>query len=408
LTGIEQAISVAAVKKFYRIGPWLAFLVAGEIGLVGCARKTEPPAAGKPVVFVTPAISKEIVEWDEYTGRLAAIDKVEVNARVSGMLESVHFTDGQFVKQGDLLFTIDARPYAAKFERAEADLKEADAKLKLAQLNDKRTVKLAADKVIAQEEIDSRRNELLQAQAAYLAAKADYDEAKLNLDFTRVLAPISGRISRKLVTEGNLIIGGDAANPTLLTTIVSLDPIYCYFEADEQAYLKYQRLAREGKRPSSRTTANPVELELADEDTFAHKGKMDFVENAIDEQTSTIQGRAVFPNPDLQLTPGLFARVRLQGSGKYEAVLVPDLCVVTDQSNKFVNVVKSDGTVDYRKVTLGPIIDGLRVVRDGLAAGEKVVTRGLQRVRPGAQVDARPDETRGDGTIPPTDDKKGA
>ena len=376
--------------------------------MTGCNKPAAPPAAPKPVVFVTPAISKNIVEWDEYTGRLAAMDKVDVNARVSGMLESVHFKDGQFVKQGDLLFVIDPRPYAAKFERAEAVLKEADAKLKLAQLNDNRTIKLAANKVIAQEEIDSRRNELLQAQAAYLAAKADYDQAKLNLDFTQVTAPIGGRISRKLVTEGNLITGGDAANPTLLTTIVSLDPIYCYFEADEEAYLKYQRLAREGKRPSSRTTANPVELELADEDAFVHKGKMDFVENAIDEQTSTIQGRAIFPNPGLQLTPGLFARVRLPGSGRYDAVLVPDLSIITDQSNKFVNVVRPDGTIDYRKVTLGPIVNGLRVIRDGLKAGENVVTRGLQRVHAGVQVDAKPDETKGNGSVPPPGDKKGA
>jgi RND family efflux transporter MFP subunit len=383
----------------------LSLLVVGGVGLAGCGKPTTPPAAVKPVVFVTPAIGKKIVEWDEYTGRLAAIDKVDVAARVSGTLESVHFTDGQFVKAGDLLFVIDPRPYEAKFERAGGDLQQADAKLKLAQLNDKRTVKLAADKVIAQEEIDSRRNELLQAQAAYQSAQADYDEAKLNLSFTRVTAPISGRISRKLVTEGNLITGSDASNPTLLTTIVSLDPIYCYFEADERAYLKYQRLAREGKRPSSRTTANPVELQLADEDTFSHKGKMNFVENALDEQTSTIQGRAVFPNADLQLTPGMFARVRLAGSGEYEAVLVPDQAIITDQSNKFVNVVKPDGTVDYRKVTLGPIYEGLRVIREGLETGEKVVTRGLQRVRPGATVDARPDETKGDGSVPPSDKK---
>ncbi len=390
----------------YGSGAWLAILIAGGVGLTGCGKKAAPPTAAKPVVFVTPAISKKIVEWDEYTGRLAAIDKVDVAARVSGMLESVHFTDGQFVKTGDLLFVIDPRPYAAKAERAGADLQEAEAKLKLAQMNDRRTVKLAADKVIAQEEIDSRRNELLQAQAMFQAAKADFDEAKLNLSFTQVQAPISGRISRKLVTEGNLITGSDAANPTLLTTIVSLDPIYCYFEADERAYLKYQRLAREGKRPSSRTTANPVELQLADEDAFSHKGKMDFVENALDEQTSTIQGRAVFPNADLQLTPGMFARVRLAGSGEYEAVLVPDQAIITDQSNKFVNVVKPDGTVDYRKVTLGPISDGLRVVRDGLKADEKVVTRGLQRVRPGVQVDAKPDETKGDGTIPAPGEKR--
>lgn len=377
---------------------------------MGCNKKPAAPPAAKPVVFVTPAVAKEIVEWDEYTGRLAAIDRVEVRARVSGVLESTHFKDGQFVKKDDLLFVIDPRPYAARFDRAAADLKQADAKLKLAQLNDQRTVKLARDKVIAQEEIDSRRNELLQAQAAFQAAKADYDDAQLNLSFTEVRAPISGRISRDFVTQGNLITGGDSGSATLLTTIVSLDPIYCYFEADERAYLKYQRLAREGKRPSSRDAANPVELQLADEDlgTFLHRGHMDFVENALDEQTATIQGRAVFPNADFQLTPGMFARVRLAGSPKYEAVLIPDQAVVTDQSNKFVNVVKADGTVDYRRVTLGPIAEGLRIVRDGVKPGEKLITRGLQRIRPGVQVDAKPDETKGDGSIAPTGGSKGA
>jgi RND family efflux transporter MFP subunit len=359
----------------------------------GCNKKAEAPPAANPVVFVAPAISKKITEWDEYTGRVAATDRVEVRARVGGVLESSHFTDGQFVKEDDLLFVVDPRPYAAKFERAQADLSQSEAKLKLAQMNDQRTVKLAKDRVIAQEEIDSRRNELLEARAAFQAAKADFDEAKLNLDFTQVRAPISGRISRELVTKGNLIRGGDTGDPTLLTTIVSLDPIYCYFEADERAYLKYQRLDREGKRPSSRIAQNPVELQLADEDGFPHKGHMDFVENALDERTATIQGRAIFPNADYDLTPGMFARVRLAGSGEYEAVLVPDQAIITDQSNKFVNVVKPDGTVEYRKVELGPLVDGLRIARDGVKAGERLVTRGLQRVRAGVKVDARPDDT---------------
>ncbi len=391
----------------FRFLPWLAVAALG-LGSTACSRRAAPAPPPKPTVFVTPSTTKEIVEWDEYTGRIVATDKVDVRARVSGFLQATYFKDGQFVKKGDLLFLIDPRPYQARFARAEADLRQSDAKLKLAQLNDQRTARLAANKVIAQEEIDSRRNELIQAQAAAEAAKADYDDARLNLDFTQVRAPIGGRISRELVTEGNLVSGSDAGSPTLLTTIVSVDPIYCYFEVDERAYLKYARLDREGSRPSSRTTANPVELQLADEDSFPHKGKMDFVENALDEQTSTIQGRAIFSNPGLQLTPGLFARVRLQGSGKYDAVLVPNLSVITDQSNKFVNVVTPDGKIDYRKVTLGPLIDGQRVIRDGLKAGEKVVTRGLQRVRPGAAVDAKPDETKGDGTIPASKDKKGA
>ena len=366
---------------------------AALLALAGCAKKVETPKPQAPVVFVTPAISKDIVEWDEYAGRLAAPDRVEVRARVSGYLESTNFKDGQMVKQGDLLFVIDPRPYAAKFERAAGDLKQAQAKLDLAQLNDKRTVKLAADKVIAQEEIDSRRNELLQAQAAYESAKADYDDAKLNLDFTQVRAPISGRISRELVTQGNLIRGSDTGDPTLLTTIVSLDPIYCYFEVDERSVLKYQRLAREGKRPSSRTAENPVRLQLADEDSFSHEGKMDFVENQLDPQTNTIQVRAIIPNSDLSLTPGLFARVQLLGSGPYKAVVIPDKAVIADQSQKFVDVVKPDGSVEYRKVGLGPMIDGLRVVRSGLEGGEKIVTRGIQRLQPGVKVDARPDDT---------------
>jgi RND family efflux transporter MFP subunit len=377
---------------------FLRALVAGAFAIFtflgACSRKFEaPPKAAPPLVYVTPATGKKIVEWDEYTGRLASTERVEVRARVSGYLESVHFKDGQMVKAGDLLFVIDPRPYQAKYDRAFGDLRQAEAKLRLAQLNDQRTAKLSANKVISQEEIDSRRNELLQAQAAYEAAKANTDEAKLDLDFTRVTAPISGRIDRKLVTEGNLIRGSDAGDPTLLTTIVSLDPIYCYFEVDERSMLKYQRLDREGKRPSSRRVANPVQLQLADETGFPHAGRMDFVENQVDPQTDTIQGRAVFPNPDLFLTPGIFARVRLIGSGEYEAVLIPDQAVVSDQSQKFVNIVKPDGSVEYRKIELGPMNEGLRIVRSGLQAGEKVITRGAQRLQPGLKVQAQPDNT---------------
>ena len=381
------------MKRELSLGTLAAGALAISVALSGCDHKSESPKSAPPVVYVTPAISKKIVEWDEYTGRLASTDRVEVRARVSGYLESVHFKDGQTVKEGDLLFVIDPRPYQAKYDRAVGGLRQADAKLKLAQLNDQRTAKLSANKVISQEEIDSRRNELLQAQAAFEAAKADADEAKLALDFTRVTAPISGRIDRKLVTEGNLIRGSDTGDPTLLTTIVSLDPIYCYFEVDERSMLKYQRLDREGKRPSSRRVANPVQLQLADETGFPHEGHMDFVENQVDPQSDTIQGRAVFPNPDFFLTPGIFARVRLVGSAEYEAVLIPDQAIVSDQSQKFVNVVKPDGSVEYRKVELGPINDGLRIVRSGLQPGEKVITRGMQRLLPGVKVQAQPDES---------------
>jgi RND family efflux transporter MFP subunit len=379
------------VKKNLVRAAFVAGVLATSLGSGGCARKPAAPKPAAPVVYVTPAISRNIVEWDEYTGRLASTERVEVRARVSGYLESVHFKDGEMVKAGDLLFVIDPRPYQAKYDRAVGELRQAEAKLKLAQLNDQRTKKLSANKVISQEEIDARRNELLQAQASYEATKADYDDAKLELDFTHVTAPISGRIDRKLVTEGNLIRGSDTGDATLLTTIVSLDPIYCYFEVDERSMLKYQRLAREGKRPSSRHTPNPVRLQLADETGFPHDGHMDFVENQVDPDTDTIQGRAVFANPDHRLTPGLFARVQLIGSAEHPAVLIPDEAVVSDQSQKFVNVVKPDGSVEYRKVELGPLNEGLRIVRGGLEAGEKVVTRGVQRLQPGVKVQALPD-----------------
>ena len=359
-----------------------------------------PPTQGPPPPKVTIArpVEREVTEWDEYTGRFDAVDSVEVRPRVNGYLQEIHFKDGALVNKGDLLFVIDPRPYEAARRRAEAELLLAKSRLTLAQKNFARVGELLPSHAISQEEGDIREASLRQAEASVLEAQAALDAAALDVEFTHITAPVSGRIGRKLVTEGNLVTGGLGSEGTLLTTIVSLDPIYVYFEADEQAYLKYTHLALTGQRPSSRVYKNPVRVELTDENDFVHEGVMDFVDNQIDRGTGTIVGRAILPNPDLRLAPGLFGRVRLVGSGAYHALLLPDEAVGTDQSRKFVFVVDAEGKAQYRGVTTGPLIDGLRVIRDGLTAQDAVIVSGMQRVRPGLKVDAQPAST----PAPPT------
>jgi RND family efflux transporter MFP subunit len=340
-------------------------------------------------VKVVQPVAREIIEWDEYTARLDAVDSVEVRPRVSGYLQSIHFQDGGLVKKGDLLFLIDPRPYVAAMHRAEAELELAKSRLELARKNFARAKDLLASHAISQEEADIRESNLRQAEASVEEARAVLDAASLDVEFTHVSAPVAGRVSRKLVTEGNLINGGVGTQGTLLTTIVSLDPIYAYFDADEGSLLKYSRLAQTGQRPSSREYKNPVRVALADEVGFPHAGVMDFVDNQVDRGTGTIIGRAVLPNSDLSLIPGLFARLQLPGSGLYRAILVPDEAIGSDQSQKFVYVVDSEGKAEYRTVKTGPLVDGLRVVREGVTPEDWVVVAGLQRVRPGAQVDAQ-------------------
>lgn len=362
----------------------LLLTFAGLVLLLTACKQEQAPPPPPPEVTVSQSIVREVIEWDEYTGQLQAVESVEVRARVNGYLQSIHFEDGQIVKKGDLLFVIDPRPYQAELDRAEADLRLAQAQLELAKSDLERAKKLLVSRAISEEEADTRAANLSESEAQVEAAKATIESARLNLEFTRITAPITGRISRKLVTEGNLINGGTGG--TLLTTIVSLDPIYCYAEADEQSYLKYMRLAQEGKRPSSREARNPAYLALADEMGFPHKGYIDFVDNQIDPNTGTITGRAVFPNPDLALTPGLFARLRIPGSGKYEAIMIPDEAIGSDQSQRFVFVVNDKNVVEYRKIQLGPIINGLRVIREGLKPEDWVVVKGVQRAMPGVQV----------------------
>ena len=331
---------------------------------------------------------REITEWDEYTARLDAVDSVEVRPRVSGYLQSIHFQDGAIVHKGDLLFLIDPRPYEAALHHAEADLQLAKTRLALARKNFARAVDLLASHAISQEESDIRESTTRQAEASVEEAQAAVDAARLDVEFTHVSAPVAGRVGRKLVTEGNLINGGVGTQGTLLTTIVSLDPIYAYFDADESSLLKYDRLARSGQRRSSRDYQNPVHVALAGDDGFPHDGVMDFVDNQVDRGTGTIVGRAILPNPDLSLIPGLFARLRLPGSGEYAAILLADEAIGSDQSQKFVYVIDGEGKAQYRTVKIGPLVDGLRVVREGVAPEDRVVVAGLQRVRPGLKVDA--------------------
>jgi RND family efflux transporter MFP subunit len=365
------------------------------LSLTGCKKEKAQAAPPPPAVSVVQPISREVIEWDEYIGRLESPETVEIRARVSGYLDKVHFKEGKEVKKGDLLFTIDPRPYQAEFDHAEAEHQRAISQAELAQNDSERAKRLIGTKAISEEDFDTKVKTYFAAQAAVRSAKATLDSAKLNLEFTQIRSPINGRAGRAVVTEGNLISGGvSGAGATLLTSVVSLDPLYCYSDADERAVLKYIRLSKEGTRVSARYQEIPAEMELADETGFPHKGHMDFVDNRIDPNTGTIRARGVFSNADHSLAPGFFARLRIPGSGKYPALLIPDRALGSDQAQKFVYVVKAEKKVEFRPVTIGPLIDGLRVVKTGVKAGEQVIVEGLLRVRPGVVVDAKLPEAK--------------
>jgi RND family efflux transporter MFP subunit len=373
--------------------------------LTACQPQQAAPPPPLPQVTVSQPVARDVTEWDEYTGRLEAVESVEVRARVSGYLQSVHFTDGAVVKKGALLFVIDPRPYQAELDRAKAALEQANARFERTQKDFARAQQLVRSRAISQEEVDTRSADQREAQEAVQAARAALEAARLNVEFTQVKAPISGRISRHLVTEGNLINGG-TGDSTLLTTIVSLDPIYGYFEVDERSYLKYTNLWRNGTngtRPAARNGKIPVYLGLANEMGFPHQGHLDFIDNRLDPNTGTMTGRAIFPNSDLALIPGLFARTRLPGSSRYEALLISDEAIGSDQTQRFVLVVNDQHTVEYRKVELGPLIDGLRVIRDGLKPEDWVIVNGVQRVRPGATVDPQQQAVSTDQARPRAD-----
>jgi RND family efflux transporter MFP subunit len=362
------------------------WLLASSLLLVACEK---PPALGPggapppPQVSVAEVLEKQINEWDEFTGRLEAVDYVEIRPRISGYLERIAFTQGAEVKKGDLLFEIDPRPFQAELARAEADLASASAKLVLAKSNLTRADKLLETKAISQQSYDQLVSGRQDSSAAVKGAQAAVLTARLNLDYTQLRSPINGRTGRAEVTVGNLVVGDSAGAATLMTTVVSLDPIYAYFEGDEQIYLKYGELSRRGERESSRDTRNPIYLGLSNEEGHPHEGYVDFVDNVLNPQTGTIRARAVFDNKDRLFTPGLFARLKLVGSGTYTASLINDRAIGTDQSKKFVLVVGADNKAQYREVKPGPLVDGLRVIKEGLKGGEMIVVNGLQRVQPG-------------------------
>jgi RND family efflux transporter MFP subunit len=355
-------------------------VASAAVLLTGCTSEATTGAAPAPTqISVADALERNVTQWDEFTGRLEAVESVEVRPRVTGYIESVNFSEGSLVNKGDLLFVIDPRPYRAELAKAEAELTRATARVELADSDVARSDKLRAIKAVSQEEFDTRLNAAREARANVAAAVAAVDAARLNLEFTRVVAPIAGRISKAAVTAGNLVSGGSSQS-TLLTTVVSVDPIYVSFEGDEQVYLKYHELARRGAK---NVAPNSVQMGLANEQGYPHVGSFVFIDNQIDPRTGTIRARAAFDNKEGFFTPGLFARVKLLGQDSFKAVLVDDRAVGTDQSQKFVFVVDAQNKVAYRTVKVGRLTDGLRIVTEGLQRGESVVVNGLQRVRPG-------------------------
>jgi RND family efflux transporter MFP subunit len=353
--------------------------------LASCGRtqaEAGPGGYGPPPVSVAQVSQREVQPFDEFTGRLEATETVEIRPRVSGTLTQVHFREGQTVQRGELLFTIDPRPFAAEAARAQAQLAAARNQAQLAAAELDRIGKLVEMKAVSSQEADQLAAGQRNADANVKAAEAALASAQLNLEFARIRAPITGRISRANVTAGNLVALGES----VLTTIVSQDRVYAYFDASEQTYLRYVRAAREGTRPSSREVRNPVQMGLANEQGFPHQGVIDFVDNRLNPATGSMRGRAVFDNRDGQFTPGLFARLRLVASGKVNVVMVPDRAIGTDQDKRFVLVVDEKNVAQFRPVKPGVLIDGMRAIDNGLKGGELIVVNGLQRVQPGTPV----------------------
>jgi multidrug efflux system membrane fusion protein len=347
----------------------------------GVAQNAPPPP---PQVSAADVLIKPVSQWDSFTGRVEAVQSVQLRPRVSGYINEVNYREGDEVKKGQVLFTIDDRSYRAALEQAKAELARSRSQASLARSESARTEKLIGTQAISREAWEQRRSASSQAQADVLAAEAAVDMAQLNLDFTRVTAPIDGRASRAMITSGNLVSAGDSAS--VLTTLVSQEKMYVYFEVDEATFLHYQAMTRQGQQRN----ALPVEIGLVDEQGYPHQGKIDFLDNQLTASTGTIRMRALLDNPQRQLTPGLYARVRLPGSAQFDALLIDDKAVLTDQDRKYVYVVDGQGKAQRRDIQAGAMVDGLRIVKSGLQSGDRVIVDGLQKVfMPGMAVTAQ-------------------
>ncbi|WP_411850683.1 efflux RND transporter periplasmic adaptor subunit [Stenotrophomonas sp. LGBM10] len=357
--------------------------------LVGCsgghAETAGPPP---PSVSAAPVLVKQVSQWDDFSGRVEAVESVELRPRVSGYIDKVNYVEGQEVKKGDVLFTIDARSYRAELARADAELARARTQAQVSRSEAERARRLSDQQAISTETWEQRRATAEQAQAQVQAAQAAVDAARLNVEFTQVRAPINGRAGRAMVTAGNLVTAGDSAS--VLTTLVSLDKVFVYFDADEGTFLRYAQMARKGERPSERDSELPVKVGLSGEEGYPHSGKVDFLDNQVTRSTGTIRVRALLDNADRAFTPGLFARVQLLGSGQFQAMLIDEKAVLTDQDRKYVYVVDKDGKAQRHDIQLGRTADGLRIVEQGLKAGDRVIIDGVQKVfMPGMPVQAK-------------------
>ncbi len=378
------------MRGFALLAGWIFGLAPALSGTPAQAQQQAAP----PAVTVSPPLKKQIVEWMEFTGQFASVEYVEVRARVSGYLTEIHFTDGQIVNKGDLLFVVDPRPYEIAAASARAEVAQAAASLELAKRQLVRGGELRQKDYLAASDYDSRVQQTKAAEAALDVARAQVRDAELNLEFTRITAPVTGRISAHQVSIGNLISGGGSSDSTLLTTVVSLDPIHFNFDVSEADYLTLQRATAAGRVGSARDGKLAVQLRFSDDADWGLAGRLDFLDNQIDRSAGTIRARAVLNNRDFSIIPGQFARIRLPRTTPYDALMVPEAAVVTDQSRKIVLTVAEDGTVGAKPIVVGPVQDGLQVVRSGLSLDDKVIINGLMRARPGGKV------TPQAGTIP--------
>jgi multidrug efflux system membrane fusion protein len=386
--GIANTMQIPMALRRAGVATMLATALATLLASCGDASKQQAGPPPPPVTVAEPT-KRTVFDFDEYVGRFAAVSLVEMRARVSGYLDGVHFKDGQLVKQGDLLFSIDKRSFQNAVAQARATLTQAQSNLSFTESDFTRGQQLVKEKTITEQTFEQRSQAYRNAQASVSGAEAQLRQAELDLEFTELRAPISGRIGDRRVAPGNLVTGGTSGNTTLLATIVTSDPIQFEFTFDEASFLRYERIAMAGKDVASRSAGMKVSLKLIDENVFVHEGRMDFIDNVIDRSTGTIRGRALFDNPNGVFTPGMFARVRVPGSPAYEALLVPDAAIGSEQARKFILVVDGDNKAQTKYVTPGQLVGNLRVIKEGLSATDRVIVNGMARVRPGQVVNAQ-------------------